>query len=67
MTAFDRRLVPARPDLAAEHLRGRVEAPRFVAGTARRVVETAAPLRRDPDPEAGLDTEALVRRGRHRL
>jgi cell wall-associated NlpC family hydrolase len=56
---FDRRLVPARPDLAAEHLRGQVEAGRFVAGIARRVIDTAAPLRREPNPEASLDTEAL--------
>jgi cell wall-associated NlpC family hydrolase len=59
MTAFDRRLVPARPDLAAEHLRGQVEAGRFAAGTRRRVLETAVPLRRDPDPDAALDTEAM--------
>jgi cell wall-associated NlpC family hydrolase len=59
MTHLDRRLVPARPDLAAEHLRGQVEAGRFVPGTARRVIETAAPLRREPNPEASLDTEAL--------
>lgn len=47
------------PDLAAEHLRGQVDAPQFVEGTLRQVVETAAPLRRDPDPDAPLDTEAV--------
>jgi cell wall-associated NlpC family hydrolase len=59
LTVYDRRLVPARSDLAAEHLRGRVDAARFATGTRHRIVETAAPLRRDPDPDAPLDTEAL--------
>jgi cell wall-associated NlpC family hydrolase len=59
VTAFDRRLVPARGDLAAGHLRGQVEAARFVEGTLRRVVETAVPLRGEPDPEAPLDTQAV--------
>jgi len=57
--AFDRRLTPARPDLAAASLRGRVEATRFVEGWRRRVVEGAAPLRRAPAHEAPLETEAL--------
>jgi cell wall-associated NlpC family hydrolase len=59
MTAFDRRIVPARPDLAAAHLRGQVEAARFVEGRPMRVVEAAAPLRRHPAFDAPLDTEAL--------
>jgi cell wall-associated NlpC family hydrolase len=59
MSAFDRRLTPARADLAAAHLAGQVEAARFVPGVARRVIETAAALRRDPDPAAGIDTEAI--------
>ena len=57
--AFDRRLTPARPDLAAAHLRGKVEAARFVAGEVREVVEAQAPLRCEPAPDASLDTEAL--------
>jgi Bacterial dipeptidyl-peptidase Sh3 domain/NlpC/P60 family len=56
---FDRRLTPARPDLAAAALRGKVEAARFVEGTRRRVVEGAAPLRRAPSHDASLETEAL--------
>ena len=56
---FDRRLIPARPDLAAAHLRGQVEAARFVEGTRRRVIETAIALRREPDPAGGIDTEAI--------
>jgi cell wall-associated NlpC family hydrolase len=57
---FDRRLTPARPDLADERLRGRVEAERYSAGTAMRVVAPSAPLRREPRPDAALDTEALM-------
>ncbi len=59
MTAPDRRLTPARPDLAAEHLRGTVEAARYVPGRPMRVVEATAALRRAPAPDAPLDTEAL--------
>jgi cell wall-associated NlpC family hydrolase len=59
MTVFDPRLTPARPDLAAAHLRGLVEAPRFVEGRTLRVVHASAPLRRAPASHAPLDTEAL--------
>jgi cell wall-associated NlpC family hydrolase len=48
-----------RPDVAAESLRGRVTAARFVAGALRQVVRPAVPLRRRPELAAGLDTEAL--------
>lgn len=57
--ALDPRLTPVRPDLAAAHLRGRVEAPRYVEGRAARIVAASAPLRRRPDPDAPLETEAL--------
>jgi hypothetical protein len=57
---LDPRLTPARPDLAAEHLRGRVEAARFVKGEACVVTAPQAPLRRAPSPDAPLDTEALM-------
>jgi cell wall-associated NlpC family hydrolase len=56
---FDRRLTPARPDLAAASLRGKVEAARFVEGSRRGIVEGTAPLRRAPDHGAALETEAL--------
>ena len=46
----DRRLTPARPDLAAAHLRGVVAAPRYAEGSAMQVVEASAPLRREPAP-----------------
>jgi hypothetical protein len=57
---FDPRITPARPDLAAEHLRGRVEAARFVAGEAREVIDAQAPVRRAPSPDAEQMTEALL-------
>jgi cell wall-associated NlpC family hydrolase len=56
---YDRRTTPARPDLAARHLEGRVAAARFVAGTELEVRDALAPVRREPSPEAPLDTEAL--------
>jgi cell wall-associated NlpC family hydrolase len=59
VTALDPRLTPARPDLAARHLQGRVSAARFADGVTREVVEAVAPLRRHPAPDAPLDTEAL--------
>ncbi|RAI43234.1 NlpC/P60 family protein [Rhodoplanes roseus] len=57
---FDPRLTPARPDLAAKHLEGRVAAARFVEGVARVVSDPQAPLRRHREPDAPLDTEALL-------
>lgn len=59
MSAFDSRTTPARPDLAASHLRGKVEAARFADGVAMQVIDVSAPLRAGPSPEASLDTEAL--------
>src|SRR5262249_44995463 len=50
---------PARPDLAASDLRGKVAAARFVDGETREVRDENAPLRRAPAPDAPLDTEAL--------
>jgi len=56
---FDPRTTPARPDLAAQHLKGKVAAPRFVAGIELQVRDAQAPVRREPAPDAALDTEAL--------
>ncbi len=56
---FDPRITPARPDLAAEHLRGKVAAAHFVPGTEFEVCDAQAPVRREPSPDAPLDTEAL--------
>ena len=54
----DPRLTPARPDLAAKHLEGKVEAARFVEGTEYEVIDPIAPLRHAPSHDAALDTEA---------
>jgi len=56
---FDPRTTPARPDLAALHLKDKVAAARFVAGTELEVRDAQAPVRREPSPDAPLDTEAL--------
>jgi hypothetical protein len=56
---FDRRVTPARPDLADATLAGRVEAAQFVEGRRRRIVAGVAPLRQSPSDAAALDTEAL--------
>jgi cell wall-associated NlpC family hydrolase len=55
----DRRINPWREDLAAEELRGMIEAPRYTEGETQRVVVGRAPLRREPRDDAGLDTEAV--------
>jgi cell wall-associated NlpC family hydrolase len=60
MAKPDPRLTPARRDLAASHLRGQVEASRFVDGEVLQVIETTAPVRREPRHDAALDTEALL-------
>ena len=59
MPAFDPRLTPARADLAAKHLEGKVDAARYVEGSVREVIEPQAPLRGEPRPDASLLTEAL--------
>jgi Bacterial dipeptidyl-peptidase Sh3 domain/NlpC/P60 family len=57
--AFDPRVTPARYDLAAKHLEGKVQAARFTEGDLREVVVPQAPLRSEPLPNAPLSTEAL--------
>ena len=59
MNVLDKRLTPARADLAAAHLAGRVEAARFVEAKRMRVATASAPLRRAPGDDAMLDSEAL--------
>ena len=58
--SLDPRITPARPDLAAKHLAGMVEAARFVAGEEREVIEAQTPVRRAPAPDAEQMTEALM-------
>lgn len=55
----DRRLTPARPDLAAKHLEGQVTAARLVEGEVFEVSYGVAPVRREPFSGAMLETEAL--------
>lgn len=57
--AFDARVTPARPDLAASRLRDLVAADHYVDGVRMQVIAAHAPLRRAPRPDAPLDTEIL--------
>jgi cell wall-associated NlpC family hydrolase len=57
--SFDPRITPMRSDLAATHLKGKVEAERFVDGVVQTVVTASAPVRHAPRHDAPLDTEAL--------
>jgi cell wall-associated NlpC family hydrolase len=59
MTKLDPRLTPARPDLAAAHLRGVVTAADYVEGRVMQVVIGVADVQREPSHEAPLDTQAL--------
>jgi hypothetical protein len=59
MNEFDPRITPARPDLAARRLEGRIAAARYVDGVTQVVIEPQASVRRAPTPDALLDTEAL--------
>jgi cell wall-associated NlpC family hydrolase len=56
----DPRLTPARPDLAAKYLEGRIEARRFVTGEAFEISDSIAPLRDAPSSDAMLLTQALI-------
>ena len=57
--SLDRRLTPMRPDLAARHLKGRVEAAAFADGVplAGRVARSW--IRRRPEAAAPVETELL--------
>lgn len=55
----DPRLTPARGDIAAKHLEGKVQADRFVTGEEFEVVDAIASLREQPSSSAMLMTEAL--------
>ena len=56
---LDRRRHAFRDDVAADYLRGRVIAQRFVAGHNGQIIRGSVPLRRSPDLARGLETEAL--------
>jgi hypothetical protein len=55
----DPRLTPARADLAAERLRGEIDAPRYAAPRRMRIVAGLAPLRCRPEARA-LDAELIL-------
>lgn len=60
---MDKRRFPAKPDIAAEHLRGQVEAKEFVEGTLTEVGIAVLNLTTTADPEAGLATQLLMGEG----
>jgi cell wall-associated NlpC family hydrolase len=55
----DPRMTPARPDLAAKYLEGKVAAARFVTGEEFEISDAIAPLRSAPSSDAELATQAL--------
>jgi cell wall-associated NlpC family hydrolase len=57
--SFDPNLTPARPDLAAAHLQGVVDAARFVDGALFQVSAPIAPIRRARAHDAPMDTQLL--------
>jgi cell wall-associated NlpC family hydrolase len=59
MAAYDPRVTPARPDLAARHLEGKVAASRFADGDVLEVVASVASVRKLPRADAPLETQAL--------
>jgi cell wall-associated NlpC family hydrolase len=58
-TPPDRRRNAYRDDLAAQSLRGRVQAPKFVEPTVRQVQRSSLPMRGEPNARAMLDNEVL--------
>ena len=56
---LDARVNAYRPDLADIRLKGEVEASRFVEGEMRRIAVSSTPLRRAPQSDARIDSEAL--------
>lgn len=59
MFIFDPRITPARPNLAAAHLAGKVNATQFVEGRAMHVAVELTDLHRAPDHDAPVDTQVL--------
>lgn len=55
----DPRMTPARGDLAAKYLEGKIKADRFVTGEEFEVIGAIAPVREQPSSNAMLMTEAL--------
>lgn len=59
MSELDRRLTPARADLAAGFLKGKINADRYVDPVDRRCILPSAAIRRDADATAGMDDQVL--------
>ncbi|QPH55669.1 NlpC/P60 family protein [Pontivivens ytuae] len=57
---FDPRMTPARRDLAAVHLKGEIEAPRYAEGREMHVAVPVLPMTSHPDPEAGFSSQLLM-------
>jgi cell wall-associated NlpC family hydrolase len=55
----DPRLTPARPEVAAKYLEGKVKAARFVDGEEFCVTDAIAPVREGPAADTMLSTQAL--------
>ena len=56
---MDRRITPARNDLAADWLRDHVKAEQYVGGAPRTVIHDGAPLYFMPDQNAGLESQLI--------
>ncbi|MGQ0742100.1 MAG: C40 family peptidase [Alphaproteobacteria bacterium] len=59
MTDFDPRVTPARPDLAAAYLKGKVQAARYAEGEIKQAIRGNVALRGVPSFDAQLHTEIL--------
>ena len=58
--SYDPRITPARADLAAAHLIGKVEAARFVEGEKLRVRYPVTSIRNEPRPDAAFTSEVVL-------
>jgi cell wall-associated NlpC family hydrolase len=56
---FDPRTTPARPDLAALHLQGQIEAHTYASGQPMRATVALAPLSDTPDAEGEMASQLL--------
>jgi cell wall-associated NlpC family hydrolase len=59
VSAWDKRVTPARADLAAASLKGRIEAPRYIEGVVRQCVRPVAPLTFEPANEARQQSQLV--------
>ena len=57
---MDRRVTPYRDDIAADWLEGQVEAGAFVAGVDMQVAVPVADVRRRPEADSPIDTQAIL-------